>query len=205
MMGFFFCVCVFFFKLTLNTHRNCHGNECFVWLSNVCSVICMMDSVGDSPHSSSPVSVGWCVCHGRRISLVQTNFDWTNCYHPGRSILVIQVLLSSKGFHDAFLPITRVIIKVSGHQYWWLAGWLWPGNKTSLEVASTVITWWIVAFLPSECNILMEQQLMLLSSTRTSVRLKLGLFNAKIRNENRRYIHRLIYQINEQDLLCNSI
>ena len=37
------------------------------------------------------------------------------------------------------------------------------------------------------------------------VRVKLGLFNAKIRNENRRYIHRLIYQINEQDLLCHSI
>ena len=39
----------------------------------------------------------------------------------------------------------------------------------------------------------------LLSSSRTSVRVKLGLFNAKIRNENRRYIYRLIYQLNEQD------
>ena len=48
-------------------------------------------------------------------------------------------------------------------------------------------------------------QLQLLSSSRTSVRVKLGLFNAKIHNENRRYIHRLIYQINEQDLLCHSI
>ena len=45
----------------------------------------------------------------------------------------------------------------------------------------------------------------LLSSSRTSVRMKLGLFNAKIRNENRRYSHRLIYQLNEQDLLCHSI
>ena len=45
----------------------------------------------------------------------------------------------------------------------------------------------------------------LLSSSRTSVRVKLGLFNAKIRNENHRYIHRLIYQLNEQDLLCHSI
>ena len=45
----------------------------------------------------------------------------------------------------------------------------------------------------------------LLSSARTSVRVKLGLFNAKIRNENFRYIHRLIYQINEQDLLYHSI
>ena len=47
--------------------------------------------------------------------------------------------------------------------------------------------------------------LIVLSSSRTSVRVKLGLFNAKIRNENRRYIHRLIYQLNEQDLLCHSI
>ena len=35
--------------------------------------------------------------------------------------------------------------------------------------------------------------------------MQLGLFNAKIRNENHRYIHRLIYQLNEQDLLCHSI
>ena len=34
---------------------------------------------------------------------------------------------------------------------------------------------------------------------------EVGLFNAKLRNENRRYIHRLIYQLNEQDLLCHSI
>ena len=45
----------------------------------------------------------------------------------------------------------------------------------------------------------------LLSSSRTSVRVKLGLFNAKIRNENCRYIHRLMYQLNKQDLLCHSI
>ena len=44
-----------------------------------------------------------------------------------------------------------------------------------------------------------------LSSSRTSVQVKLGLFNAKIRNENHRYIHRLIYQLNEQDVLCHSI
>ena len=43
-----------------------------------------------------------------------------------------------------------------------------------------------------------------LSSSRTSVGVKLGLFNAKIRNENRRYIHRLIYKLNEQDVLCHS-
>ena len=28
--------------------------------------------------------------------------------------------------------------------------WLWPGNRTLLEVASMVVTWWIVAFLPSD-------------------------------------------------------
>ena len=27
--------------------------------------------------------------------------------------------------------------------------WLWPGNRTFLEVASMVVTWWIVAFLRS--------------------------------------------------------
>ena len=37
-----------------------------------------------------------------------------------------------------------------------------------------------------------DQRTNILSSSRTSVRVKLGLFNAKIRNENRRYIHRLI-------------
>ena len=45
----------------------------------------------------------------------------------------------------------------------------------------------------------------ILSSSRTSVRVKLGLFNVRVRNENRRYIHRLIYELNEQDLLCHSI
>ena len=43
------------------------------------------------------------------------------------------------------------------------------------------------------------RQLVVLSSSRTSVRVKLGLFNDKIRNENRCYIHRLKYQHNEQD------
>ena len=46
---------------------------------------------------------------------------------------------------------------------------------------------------------------MAVSSSRTSVPVRLGLFNAKIHNENGHYIHRLIYQLNEQDLLCHSI
>ena len=37
----------------------------------------------------------------------------------------------------------------------------------------------------------------ILSSSRTSVRVKLGLFNVKIRNDNRRYICRLTYQLNK--------
>ena len=27
--------------------------------------------------------------------------------------------------------------------------WLWPGNRTFLDVASMVVSWWIVAFLSS--------------------------------------------------------
>ena len=45
---------------------------------------------------------------------------------------------------------------------------------------------------------------LILSSSRTSVPVKQGLFNAKIHNENGRYIHRLIYEFNEQDLLGHS-
>ena len=41
----------------------------------------------------------------------------------------------------------------------------------------------------------------ILSSSRTSVTVKQGLFNAKIHKENGRYIHRLIYELNEQDLV----
>ena len=42
------------------------------------------------------------------------------------------------------------IIKVLGHQHWWLAGrYIGPGKGTFLEVASMVVTWWIVAFFLS--------------------------------------------------------
>ena len=40
---------------------------------------------------------------------------------------------------------------------------------------------------------------------RTSDPVKLGLFNAKLHNENSCYIHRPICQLNEQDLLCHSV
>ena len=42
--------------------------------------------------------------------------------------------------------------KLKGHQHRWLC----PGNMTFLEVASMVVTWWIVTFLPS-ANILTTQ------------------------------------------------
>ena len=45
---------------------------------------------------------------------------------------------------------TQVIIKVKVHQQQGYSRWLWPGNRTILEVASMVVTWWTVAFLPSE-------------------------------------------------------
>ena len=50
---------------------------------------------------------------------------------------------------DPSLAGARVIIKVKGHQYRRLAWWLRPVNRTFLEVASMVVTWWIVAFLYS--------------------------------------------------------
>ena len=43
----------------------------------------------------------------------------------------------------------QVIIKVSGHQYRWLAGG-YDGNKTFGDVASMVVTWWIVFFMRSD-------------------------------------------------------
>ena len=35
-----------------------------------------------------------------------------------------------------------------GHQHWWLAGgYIWPGNRILIEVASMVVTWCLAAFL----------------------------------------------------------
>ena len=51
---------------------------------------------------------------------------------------------------DPSLASAQAIIEVSGHQHRWLAWLLGPGNRTFLEVASMVVTWWIVACLPSE-------------------------------------------------------
>ena len=48
---------------------------------------------------------------------------------------------------DPSLAGARAIIKVSGHQYWWLAG----KNRTFLEVASMEVIWWIVIFF-AQCR-----------------------------------------------------
>ena len=45
--------------------------------------------------------------------------------------------------------------------------WLWPGNRTFLEVASLVVTWWIAAFLCSAT--LSSDQLNLLGYSRVWV------------------------------------
>ena len=37
---------------------------------------------------------------------------------------------------------------MKGHQYQWLAVWLWPWNRKFLEVASMVVSWWIVLISP---------------------------------------------------------
>ena len=58
---------------------------------------------------------------------------------PGHNHLLIT------GIDDPTLVGALAIIKVSGHQHWWL----WPGNRTFLEVASMVVSWWIVPFLHS--------------------------------------------------------
>ena len=47
---------------------------------------------------------------------------------------------------DPSLAGTWPIIKVPGHQYWWLAGGYDLEIRHFLEAASMVVTWWIVAF-----------------------------------------------------------
>ena len=55
--------------------------------------------------------------------------------------------LLTSGTDDSSLAGARGIIKVSVHQYQWLAGGYDLEIKTFLKVASIVVTWWIVAFL----------------------------------------------------------
>ena len=51
--------------------------------------------------------------------------------------------------HNHLLTGTQVIIKVLGHQHLWLAGGYDLEIRHFFEIASMVVTWWIVAFLPN--------------------------------------------------------
>ena len=69
-----------------------------------------------------------------------------NVLFPGHNHLL------TTGTDDLTLAGARAIIKASGYQYQWLAGgYDLQGNKTFLEVASTVITWWIVFCFCAVC------------------------------------------------------
>ena len=54
--------------------------------------------------------------------------------------------LLTTGTDDLSLAGTWAIIKVSGHQYRWLAGCYDLEIGQFLEVASMVVTWWILTF-----------------------------------------------------------
>ena len=62
--------------------------------------------------------------------------------------------LLTTGTDGPSLAGPRVIIIVSGHQYRWLAGGYDLEIKHFLELASMVVTWWIVAFLRSVLSFL---------------------------------------------------
>ena len=53
--------------------------------------------------------------------------------------------------HLRWWPDTLIIARApaAGSAAPVVSRWLWPGNRTFLEVASMVATWWIVAFLRS--------------------------------------------------------
>ena len=99
-------------------------------------------------------------CHNFMHGLWQM-FTYLNCAKKATIHQLTKMLATSKnvlfpahdhllttGANDPSLAGARMVIKVLGHPYWWLAWQLWPGNRTFLEVASMVVTWWIVAFFP---------------------------------------------------------
>ena len=55
------------------------------------------------------------------------------------------------------LAQVRVIIKVKGYQYQWLAGGYDLEIGHFLEVASMVVTWWMVAFLHCDIFLLYKE------------------------------------------------
>ena len=81
-----------------------------------------------------------------------------NVLFPGHNYLL------STGTDDPSLAGTRAIIKGSGHQYWWLAGGYDLEIGHLLEVASMVVTWWIVAFFAQCYPCIQFSQLLLTRS-----------------------------------------
>ena len=64
-----------------------------------------------------------------------------NVLFPGHNHLLI-----TGAANPTLLPERQ---QVKGHHYWWLVSAYDPGSMTFLKVASMVVNWWIVAFLPS--------------------------------------------------------
>ena len=62
------------------------------------------------------------------MTMVATSKNWTLWLLPERQ--------QAKGHLPSLVPVIR--------------RWLWPGNRTFLEVASMVVTYWIAAFLRSD-------------------------------------------------------
>ena len=75
-----------------------------------------------------------------------------NVLLPGRNHLL------TTGADDPSLADARVIIKVSGHQYRWLAGGYDLEIGHFLEVTSMVVTWWASVFSCSVHMYLMAQK-----------------------------------------------
>ena len=78
----------------------------------------------------------------------------TNHYPPGnhRASHIWKCLIS-RSYPPAstryWWPDTLIITQVPGSSVQVVSRWLGPGNRTFLEVASMVVTWWIVVFLHS--------------------------------------------------------
>ena len=84
-------------------------------------------------------SVSLCLTLGEKATIHQVTTMLAtskNVLYPGHNHLL------TTSTYDPSLADTRAIIKVLDHQCWWL----WPLNRTFLEVDSMVVTWWIVAF-----------------------------------------------------------